>query len=144
LGLLLAAGIVKLLLGYGSLSLASYHDVGLDWRVVVATLVIVAGATVGFGLAPAVMAARQSAGDVVRGSARGATAGSGQSRFQSLLIAVEVGIALVLLVGAGLTTKGFRHFMERDLGFRPDGLLSMRLDFSMPRYRENEPYTLAL
>lgn len=143
-GLLLATWLVRLLLRFGALDVATFIGLGLDLRVVALTLGISLLSALGFGLAPAILAARVAPADVLRASGRGATGGKGRRRFQSGLIAAEVALALVLLVGAGLTTKGFGQFMSRDLGFATEGVLTMRMDFSASRYAQNEPMVLAL
>ena len=143
LGLLLAVWIVRVLLRFGALDVAGFLDVGVDARVLGATALISVLSAAAFGLVPAMLSTNEHPADVLRTGSRG-TGDQGRRRFQDALIAAEVALALVLLVGAGLTAKGFGRFMAKDLGYRADGLLTMRMDFSAERYRPNETMAAAL
>ncbi len=57
-------------------------------------------------------------------------------RTSGVLVAAEVSLALVLLVGAGLLLKSFARLRQIDPGFRPDHLLTMQVQLSGPRYEE--------
>lgn len=57
-------------------------------------------------------------------------------RLRRGLIAAEVAIALVLLVGAGLLVRTVRHLLSVPPGFRPEGVLTLQVQTSGPRYRE--------
>ncbi len=54
----------------------------------------------------------------------GSTAGK---RTRSILVAVEVALSLVLLIGAGLMIKSFLRLQQMDLGFNPDNVLTVSL-----------------
>jgi putative ABC transport system permease protein len=85
-----------------------------------------------FGLAPLALR-RASLHDVLKASGR-RTAGAGAGRWMhASLAASQLTLALVLLVGAGLLLRSFVHLLGRDLGFRPEGVLtvSVRLPDSM-------------
>ena len=64
-------------------------------------------------------------------------AGAGKERRRSLsaLVVGEVALAATLLVGGGLVAKSFHRLQSIDLGFRPDGLLTMELPLSPAKYR---------
>ena len=103
-------------------SLPRQQDVGFDLRVyVVATLAtLVAG--VATGLVPALQIAKPNLASAFHGGARGATDGVERKRLRSLLVAAEVALALVLLVGAGLMGRTMLALSAVDPGFRLDHL----------------------
>ena len=74
-----------------------------------------------FGLAPALFASRANPNESLREGERGSSLG--QSPARSALIAVEIALSLVLLVGAGLMMKSFVRLTRVDPGFNPDRLL---------------------
>jgi predicted permease len=88
------------------------------------------------GLAPALRAART---DLRGGLNDGGRAGtSGRDRLRTVLVAVEVASALMLLVGAGLLVRSALHLQRIDLGFNPRGVLTARLTLPAERYAEPE------
>ena len=117
--------------------LASFIAVSLDARVLLVTIGISACAAMLFGLAPALTASRLSAVEAVKDGGRGSTQGAGKKRLQALLVAVELTLSLTLLAGAALMTKGFAQHLSTDLGFETEGLLTLRLDLTAEKYRED-------
>ena len=128
----------RLLASSGAVSLQSFQQVRLDPVVVTVTLVIAVACAVGFGMAPAWLASRVSPLEGLNESAKGATSGVKRRRFQDALVAAEVVLALTLLVGAGLMIKGIRQFLATDLGFAPERVLTLRMDLTAERWRDNE------
>lgn len=57
---------------------------------------------------------------------------------QSAAAVVQVALALGLLAGAGLMAKGFRQAVSQELGFKPEGVLSMRIDLEGPKYADDK------
>ncbi|MFN2579093.1 MAG: ABC transporter permease [Pyrinomonadaceae bacterium] len=94
-----------------------------------------------FGLAPAWTASRRRINQGLKDGGRGATAGGAQQRLRSTFVVVELAIALVLLVGAGLLVKTFWKLRSVEPGFKSDHLLTMRVELPEARYREVEPQT---
>jgi hypothetical protein len=97
------------------------------------TLTLVAGGI--FGLAPALRAAG-SAGlmTVLKRREQRAGAGAGGRRSLGTLVVGEMAIATTLLVGGGFMVQSFQRLQAIDLGFRPDGLLTMELPLSPAKY----------
>lgn len=79
-----------------------------------------------FGMAPAFAARRQTANALTQ---RGA--GAGRSGFRSILVAAQVALALVLLIGAGLMVKSLNKIASIDPGFRGERVLTM--EYRVPR-----------
>src|SRR5438094_416742 len=79
-----------------------------------------------FGLAPARQLVRTQVHDDLKQAGRGST-GSGQRRVRAALVATEIAMALVLLVGSGLTIKSFVRLQSVPAGFEPDRVLTLRV-----------------
>ena len=100
---------------------AGQFDPGLDGRVVgfVVTVVLVTAVIV--GLAPAL---RASTPDLVRELKDTASPGGrARTRLRSLLVAAQVAISVVLLIGAGLFVRSLQHLNTVELGFNPRNVL---------------------
>jgi putative ABC transport system permease protein len=94
-----------------------------------------------FGLGPALAASRLDPADVIHDGGR-QSAGLRHRRAARLLIATEVSLAVVLLIGTGLLLKSFRRLTTIDLGFNAGNLLTLRLDLNSNRY-DAEPVRAA-
>jgi putative ABC transport system permease protein len=105
----------------------------LDWRVLVFTFALTLLTSVVFGLIPALQLARTNASQTMKEGARGSTA-LGRSLRRGL-VAVEVALAVVLLVGAGLMLRSFERMQRVDLGFNPDNLLTARMSLWGQKYQ---------
>ncbi|MGE3276827.1 MAG: ABC transporter permease [Vicinamibacterales bacterium] len=139
-GVLLARGLTAYLSSVWAADLTSFVDVAVDVRVLAATVALSAISAMGFGIAPAISAARVGPHRTLVDGARGATAGGARRRVQSALIVGEVALALALLTGAALMTKGFSRFVGADLGFVPEGVLTISLDLTADQYKEDERF----
>lgn len=121
-GLVLAAwGVHALLAAMPPGSLPRQQDVGFDVRVFTIASLAALVAGVATGLAPALQLLRRDAATALREGARGMTEG-GRMRLRNILIAGEVTLALVLLVGAGLLGRTMTRLGAIDPGFRVDHL----------------------
>lgn len=109
-------------------------EVTLDARVLVFTLLVTVLTGVLFGLAPAVQGLRQNLGQQLRASGRGQAGGGSSSRLRSTLVVAEVGLSLVLLVGAGLLIQSFFNLRSVETGFEIAGRLTARVTLPAARY----------
>jgi putative ABC transport system permease protein len=108
------------------LSLSDNAPVALNLRVLAATAALLLPATLLFGLVPAIRLSRVRIGSVLaRGGRQIGSALSGKGG--QLLIAVEIALAVVLVAGAGLMIRSFLRISAVDLGFNPDGLVTMQV-----------------
>lgn len=88
-----------------------------------------------FGALPAIRAAAVQPADTLReGGRSGATSTS--ARIRNTLVVGQISLALMLLVGAGLLVRSFENLRRVDLGFEPDGVLSMQMQLPNARYTE--------
>ena len=90
-----------------------------------------------FGLAPAVRAYQLGLSGGLRDGIR-STASVSSRRLNNLLVAAQVALSLVLLIGAGLLLKSFAHLLAVNPGFRPENVLTMRLSLSARSYNSPE------
>src|SRR5262245_53082455 len=90
--------------------------------------------TVLAGLVPAWHVSRTNAAQSLRDGGRSATAGAGQSRLRGALVIAEIGLATVLLVGAGLMIRTLVGMQHVPLTFDPSRILTMRVPLAETRY----------
>jgi predicted permease len=108
-------------------------EVTLDARVVAFAVVACAVATILAGLLPAISASRLALVEALKEGARGHTSASG-ARMRPMLVATEVALAVVLLSGAGLLMRSLTRLIDVDPGFRSEGVATMGITLSGPRY----------
>lgn len=84
-----------------------------------------------FGAAPAWRAARSDVLVSLRDQSRGSTARSG---VRSTLLAAQIALSLVLLVGAGLFARSLQAALDSRLGFEPAGLVTASINLGLARY----------
>ncbi|HEY0722717.1 MAG TPA: FtsX-like permease family protein, partial [Pyrinomonadaceae bacterium] len=122
-------------------NLPRLSEIGVDGRVLGFTLGISVLTGLIFGLVPAWAASRGRVGDALKEGARSVTAGNARQRLRSAFVVVELAVALVLLVGAGLLIKTFWNLRSVEPGFNPDHLITMRVELPETRYKEVAPQT---
>ena len=111
-------------------------DFRIDGRVLLFSLAITVLTGSLFGLAPALKAAGSNGlMTTIKQAEHHAGAGKERRRSLSALVVGEVALAATLLVGGGLVAQSFHRLQNLDLGFRPDGLLTMELPLSPGKYR---------
>jgi len=144
LGLL--AGVIGLFLGYWALRLLTtlaatsfprVVEAHMDLRVLAFTLLVSLATGLLFGLAPA-FSSRHVTHDALKEGGRGGTAGAGSQRLRGTLVVAEVALSLTLLVGAGLLIRSFLRLQDVDTGFRPEGVLTMRISLPSEKYAKIE------
>lgn len=108
----------------------------MQWETVALTLGISLLAGLAFGLAPAWQSLRINLGDTLKQGGRSSMASRGHQKLRSGLVMVEMALALLLLVGAGLCIQGFRNARLIDIGFDPQNLLIAPLRIGMNGYNE--------
>ena len=128
LGALLAAWAIPLLMSVAPPGLRSFKDVGLNGEVLAFSLVVSIVTGILFGLVPALSSSSGNPAEALKQGERGSTAGG--SRRRAFLIATEVGLSLILLIGAGLMIKSFANLTKVDPGFNADRLLIFNIGAS--------------
>jgi predicted permease len=117
LGLLFAYGATKIVINTLPGTLPRTETIALDGRVLIFTMALTMVAAIFFGLAPALRGARVDLQAVLRESGRGLS--GARHRLQRVLVAVEVALALMLLIGAGLMLRSLSALWRVDPGYNP-------------------------
>ncbi len=121
LGALLAGWAIPLLMAMAPPALRNFKEIGLNGEVLAFSLSVSVLTGILFGLVPAISSSCASPAESLKQGERGSTASG--SRRRAFLIATEVGLSLILLIGAGLMIKSFANLTKVDPGFTPARLL---------------------
>ncbi|HEY7180104.1 MAG TPA: ABC transporter permease [Blastocatellia bacterium] len=108
----------------------------IDARVFGFTLLLSLLTGIVFGLAPAHQAAKVDLNEALKQGGGRAGAGGGHRRLRSALVVIEVALALVLLVGAGLLIQAFLRLRALDVGVNPENTLTLRTALPRNKYGE--------
>jgi len=127
-GLLLAMWMTDLVPTLLASRLPRAEAVRIDGMVLLVASMVTLGTSVLFGIAPAL----QSRGSVtaLREGGRGVSGGARQRKLRSGIVVVEVGLAIVVVIGAGLLVRSFVTLTTRNPGFDPDHVLSFNAQFA--------------
>ena len=113
-------------------------EVSVNLRVLLFTAAVAVLTSVVFSLAPAVRALRVDLTDSLKDGAQGASSGGGRQRYRHALVVIEMALAVVLLVGAGLMLRSLWALQRVQLGFDPSQVLTMRLSLPVASYQTPE------
>jgi putative ABC transport system permease protein len=139
----LIGGIVGLLFGYAGVraivaaapkGLPRIGSIHLDVRVLLFTFGIALVTGILFGLTPALHGMRVSPGESLKQAGRSGGGGMPQRWLRNTLVAAEVALSLVLLVGAGLLTHSLVRLLAVKPGFQPENLMTFHISFGGPKY----------
>lgn len=109
-------------------------EIAINTPVLLAALALSLGTGVAFGLAPAWHAARTEANDALKENAGRGNVGPASHRLRSGLVVLEIALALMLLVGAGLLGRSFTSILAKSPGMRTEQMLSVGLSLSGKKY----------
>ncbi|MBO0797284.1 MAG: ABC transporter permease, partial [Blastocatellia bacterium] len=134
IGLLLATWLIELLPGITAVNLPRVEQIGIDGRVLVATI----GFSLLTGLLTGIAPAWHSYTPNLSRRLLEGTRGLNRRQSGGLLIVLELALTMILLVGSGLMLKSFAQLLRVDQGFDPANVL--RIDLSLPvlRYPKGE------
>ena len=128
LGLVLARWAMAGLLRLAPTSLPRVSTASIDATALIVTAGIALVTGVAFGLLPALQAGVGDLAAALRaGGARGTRTRHGSHRAKSGIVVAEVALAVTLLIGAGLLLRSFQRLLAVDPGFRPEGVLTLRV-----------------
>jgi putative ABC transport system permease protein len=139
LGLLLATWGTSAALKALPSALPRADEIALDSRVLLFTFVVSFLLGILSGLVPALKATRSQLSETLKEGGRGAS--TVKYRSHSILVAVEIALALVLLIGAGLMVRSLANLSNVDPGFHADNVLTFGLTLS-PSMASASPSTL--
>ena len=110
----------------------------MDSKVFAYLILISIGTGLLFGLAPAMRLARLNVNSVLKDGSRGATSGGRGKYLSGLLVIAEMGLAVVLLAGAGLMIRSFVKVYRAPLGVETSHVLTMRLFLPDAKYPHDQ------
>ncbi|MGA3043592.1 MAG: ABC transporter permease, partial [Bryobacteraceae bacterium] len=136
-GLALAAGALRLLIAATATSVPRLAETRMDLRVLLFTLLVSLGTGILFGLAPAFHSVLHTTHETLKEGGRGIV-GAGSQRLRAALVVGELALSLALLAGSGLLIRSFLRLQDVDAGFRPDGVITMRISLPEQKYAKPE------
>jgi putative ABC transport system permease protein len=137
-----AAGLLLAVWGLDALRLTLPEDlprleqIGIDMPVLFFTLTVSIATGILLGLVPALQATKPDLIEALKEGSQSVAGGRHRNRVRSLLVIVEVALALVLLIGAGLMMKSFWRLRDVRPGFDPHNLLTMQITLPEAKYEE--------
>ncbi|MBN1569260.1 MAG: ABC transporter permease [Acidobacteria bacterium] len=136
LGLGLTFAITAYLAHQGSIALPLLNSVGVDGAALLWTLLITVAVATLFGLAPGLSISSIDLQSALEDSGPGTTAGKKHERVRAAMVISEVGLACVLLIGAGLLLRSFLRVLDVELGFQPSRAAVIKVDYEDAGNRE--------
>jgi putative ABC transport system permease protein len=134
LGLLVALWTVEALKTLNPATLPRLNELSIDGRVLAFSLLISLVTGVLFGLFPALQASRPDLNETLKEGGRSGGSASGRQHMRGALVIAEVALSVALLIGAGLLLRSFAKLQDVELGFKPENLLTMRINLPRNRY----------
>jgi putative ABC transport system permease protein len=113
-----------------------WSQVHLDWRSFVYTLAVAFAAGVIAGIAPALRGSHTDLTEALKEAGRGSTEARSRQTVRGLLVASQIAVALVLLIGAGLLVKGFRRLVAAQQQYSPQTMLTFEVTLPTSRYAD--------
>ena len=134
IGVLLAAGMLRILVAAAPADVPRIGAATLDPIVLAFAFVISMAVAIVFGLAPALQAARSDPQLALAESGTRTSGGRAGTRARRVLVALELALSVVLLVGAGLSLRSIMHLRHADAGFDTHNVLSASISIPSIRY----------
>jgi putative ABC transport system permease protein len=134
IGMALASWGKDLLVAFISPNLPTLHPIRLEYRVLGFNLGLAVLTGLAFGFAPALQASKVPLIETLKEAGRSTSEGRAGHHLRSLLVVFEVGLAMVLLIGAGLLFRSFLRLRGMDTGFRSDRILSLSINVTPSKY----------
>jgi len=132
-GLLVAVWATRGLIALGPSSIPRLGEIGVDWRVLLFTVVVAIGTSVVFGLVPAMAATGGAVARTILSAGRGTVGHT--ARLRKTLVVCERALSVMLLVGAGLLVRSYQRIASVDPGFAPDHILTFTIALPSQSYK---------
>jgi len=140
----IASAVLGTLLAFGTLygvvaiippgTIPDESQISLNVPVLLFTLALSLFTALLFGLAPAIQAARTDVAGALRSSGRGLAGSLREGRLRKILVAAEVSLGMLLLIGASLVLRTLLKLEDVKLGYDPDAVLSMQIPLPERHY----------
>ena len=138
LGLLLAgwaSGVLTRLFPPETLGI---DQAGVNVAVLLFAVAVALATGICFGIAPALEASKDRLNEALKEGGRGSDKGAKRKLLRDVLVVSEFALALTLLFGAGLMIRTLLHLTRVELGFNPQGLVSMKVPLQGPQYDRDQ------
>jgi putative ABC transport system permease protein len=133
-GIALGWGATRALAVFGGAQLPRGVPVAVDLRVLLFTLGVSLFAGLLFGMAPALQLAAVDMNNTLREEGRGASSSMARVKARDALVVGQIGLSLLLLIGAGLLVRSFVRLLAVDPGFEAHNALTLNLSLSTLKY----------
>jgi putative ABC transport system permease protein len=136
LGVCLAAALMPALRTLSPGTVPRLAEARIDGVVLIFSLLLCVITGIVFGLVPALQTSKRDLHETLKEGSRGSSEGGSRGRFRAVLVVAEIGIALVLMTGAGLLMQSFSRLMQVNPGFSPKNLMAFPLTLPPSRYSQ--------
>lgn len=141
IGVLLAPSVTAALLSVAPVEPPYWVFMGTDYQVLAFAFGVCMLTGLAFGLAPALRASRVDLMGVLKEGGRSATRGFRSSRLAQGLVAAELAMAIVLLIGATLLIRSYLAMSDTDMGYDGDGVLTWAVSLTSVAYPDADSRT---
>jgi putative ABC transport system permease protein len=138
IGLLLAVWWSDLLVALGKDDIPRAVQVGLDWRVLLFTAGVSLLTGLVFGLVPALQGSRTELTESLKEGGRSGSSGARRNVMRSALVVIELAVAVVLLIGAGLLIQSLWRLQRVEPGLNPHNVLTFNVSLSDVKYSSEQ------
>jgi putative ABC transport system permease protein len=114
--------------------MAGWSNTSLNGRVMAFSLLLAVGAGVISGIAPAVEALRLNLVEQLRSGSRGTTSSRRSGRLRSIFAVSQIALAVALVIGAALISKGMWRLLHLADGYSPNKVLTFNVNLPQARY----------
>jgi len=137
-GVVLARWLIDVVVGLNSTAVPRLTETTLDLGVMAVAAAISIGTALLFGVGPAIALCSTNVQETLKDGGRSMSASRRVLASGRAMVALQVALTIVLLAGAGLMFKSVWQMTRYPQGFDPGQVLTMRLDFRGPQYREQQ------
>jgi putative ABC transport system permease protein len=137
-GLVLAFAGLRLIQLTNAGSLPRAGEIGIDLRVLLFTIAAALLTGILFGMAPMFSVVVKNLQDSLKDTVSSTTANAGAQGFRKILVAGELGMALVLLIGCGLMIRGFWKLQQVKTGMNAENVITMKIALPGSNYSKDE------
>lgn len=136
-GVMVASWLVDIVIGVIGPGVPRLTETTLDWRVLGFAMATSLVAALLFGVGPAVALCRTSVVEMLKEGGRSASASRRTLAAGRAMITLQLALTIVLAAGAGLMVKSVWQLTSYPAGFTPEQILTMRMDFRGPAFRDD-------
>jgi putative ABC transport system permease protein len=134
LGIVLARAGLDLLVAFAHRFTPRAGEIRIDGLVMLFCLGLSFAAGLAAGWVPAMQALRHDLAASLKDGGGRSTVSAGKRRFRDLMVAAQVALSLVLLIGAGLMVRSLVRLLQVDPGFHPERVLTATLELPFSKY----------